>query len=214
MVRELIRLGAKDECALEQAAREHCTGSVKVLLENGYSVTQEAFRNSLYSALDGMEEDLLISLVEAGAEINHLDLKKKEGVFHLVESKENVELLLKHGADPSPIVYTDAAKSPLDMAVRRRKFDVVELLLRRGANVNHRERESGLTPLMAAAECGAGDMVAFLLSEGADPTMEDSDGKTAAGYAQAMLMKEESEKFLEDAAYHDVLSKLGVGPSP
>ncbi len=52
------------------------------------------------------------------------------------------------------------------------------MLLRHGADVNA-TTGTGRTPLHAAAHAGAADYAAFLIEQGADPTLEDREGCTA-----------------------------------
>jgi len=60
------------------------------------------------------------------------------------------------------------------------QFECVELLLEAGASVNQED----YTPLMAASRQGSLVLVNRLLELGADPRAKDSEGKTAADYAQ------------------------------
>jgi hypothetical protein len=74
--------------------------------------------------------------------------------------------------------------------------EAVELLIKKGADVNHRT-SGNYTPLMQAALVGQTEIVRILLDAGADPTVKDTGGRTAATYAEeskhpdlAKLLKE------------------------
>ena len=54
----------------------------------------------------------------------------------------------------------------------------MEALVKRGADVNYRNKKHGRTPLIWAAIFGKHRSVRFLLEAGADQTIEDDDGKT------------------------------------
>jgi len=89
-------------------------------------------------------------------------------------------------------------------AVSRGDPAIVELLIQRGANPNQREdtmgsrcldpcvanacrgwaSTDGRTPLMTAAVSGYTEVVRVLLEAGADPLLEDAEGKTARDWAE------------------------------
>jgi ankyrin repeat protein len=58
----------------------------------------------------------------------------------------------------------------------------VKLLVKRGAELD-RVDDRGRTALMIAAERGHAEIAAWLVENGADPTIEDRDGKTARDLA-------------------------------
>ncbi len=60
--------------------------------------------------------------------------------------------------------------------------DLVNLLLSRGANVNHRGN-GGQTPLMCASAMGYSDLVELLINHGARINFRDCDGKSALIFA-------------------------------
>jgi ankyrin repeat protein len=66
------------------------------------------------------------------------------------------------------------------MAASGGHADVAELLLKRGANPNARDRH-GYTPLHWAS---AADVVYVLLDHGADPTITDNRGRTPLDLAR------------------------------
>jgi hypothetical protein len=80
-------------------------------------------------------------------------------------SREIVELLLDHGADPD----RDTARwsTPLALAARQGDRAIVELLLARGAGVNTGLRHA--SPLEYAAWYRHEQLVELLLARGADP---------------------------------------------
>jgi ankyrin repeat protein len=76
---------------------------------------------------------------------------------------------------------------PLHSAAAARSVPLARLLLERGAPVNARQGrgDGGFTPLMEAAFNGQDEMVELLMRHGADSSMKEGDGKTAADHARA-----------------------------
>ncbi|VDN14144.1 unnamed protein product [Dibothriocephalus latus] len=65
--------------------------------------------------------------------------------------------------------------TPLHVAAKWGKADMVKLLIDRGANVNARTRDD-LTPMHCASRSGSIDIVQILLSAGADHTLKTRNG--------------------------------------
>ncbi|MCM2327234.1 MAG: ankyrin repeat domain-containing protein [Lysobacter sp.] len=69
------------------------------------------------------------------------------------------------------------------VAIEETNLPAVELLLARGAPVDHRD-EIGLTALALAAQMGFKEAVSVLLAAGADPNVRDESGLTAMDLAE------------------------------
>ncbi len=95
---------------------------------------------------------------------------------------ETMHILLDAGADVSlrdsdgrtPLMF--AATGPFPVAVR--------LLLKNGSDVNAIGSTEHFSALMFAAGEGLSPIVDILLDAGADPTLKDIDGDTAASFAR------------------------------
>lgn len=100
--------------------------------------------------------------------------------FRRIESR----LLIK-GAHPDPLI-NDLHWTPLFQSVTRpqnRKIKAhLELLLRLGADVNHRDK-NGRTAIMIACSTGRGEIVQKLLNNYADPDLIDHYGWSALMFA-------------------------------
>jgi ankyrin repeat protein len=93
-----------------------------------------------------------------------------------------VEALLDCGANPDAAASSDG-RTPLMHAVAAQRYDLVELLLRRGAAINQPDR---CTPLMLAVLLRHSSMAERLLDAGADPDVADREGRTALSLAQEL----------------------------
>jgi ankyrin repeat protein len=163
---------------LHIAATEGNTAAARVLIEAGArtDAPNEINRTPLACAVRMAHRDTAEMLLQRGVDID------ERALIDAVDSGnvELVELLARYGADLGAPVY---GRSLLFRASRRPAARAVwELLLAHGVEVNARWR--GRTVLMTAARWGSDEFVEFLLAHGADPTLEDDEGRTALDYAR------------------------------
>ena len=93
-----------------------------------------------------------------------------------------VTLLLTKGYD---INYENhGGTTPLSATSVGGHEKMIRFLISRGAEVNRKDRLSGETPLIGAAEMGQFGSVKVLLEDGADPCLTDKEGHTAEGRAK------------------------------
>jgi hypothetical protein len=79
--------------------------------------------------------------------------------------------------------------TPLHLAAMYGRFDVLEMLLDRGALIDAQD-DQGRTALHYGAMNNHGDMCRFLISSGCDHTLRDIEGKKGAEVAPKPLKKE------------------------
>lgn len=84
--------------------------------------------------------------------------------------------LIKAGANVN--IYGKERYSPLYNACDRNNFELVKLLVSKGAKVNAKCGQSKRTPLFEAMYPDNYEMVKFLLEKGADPNAKDKNGDT------------------------------------
>lgn len=104
---------------------------------------------------------------------------------------EAVTALLARDADVNktgwtPLHYAASAGSPRHLAI-------IALLLEHYAYIDAAS-PNGTTPLMMAAQYGSADAVQLLLDEGADPSLKNRLGLTAADFALRVSRTESAEK--------------------
>jgi ankyrin repeat protein len=164
----------------------------------------------LKELLEAIEHDNLPkmrSLLEEGVDITkpvivgeEYDLEEHDEVellFYMILNKaslEAIELILEFGADISKL--DDNGVSVLDMAVKYRRIDLIELCIDRGLDVNASSRRSGITPLMLASCFGDRAVVELLLANGAQINTKDNHGMSPKDYAHKLGQKR-IEEFLE-----------------
>lgn len=99
---------------------------------------------------------------------------------------ETARLLLQAGANVLARTTNALDNHPLHAAVAGSNVETrlasAELLLNAGAAVNERQ-SGGFTALMAAAQNADTDLLRLLLAHGADPSIRDDQGRTAADIA-------------------------------
>ena len=149
---------------------------------------------------NGVELDRTKELI-AAAEARDTDrvLELREYVYYMsLVSEEGLAPLLYaayHGDTATVHALLDAGEdadeqpdrrgwTALTRAVDGGHREIVDTLLRAGADVNHRAG-NGNTPLMRAAMYGRTEIARALLEAGADPHAEDISGATALMYASA-----------------------------
>ncbi len=121
--------------------------------------------------------------IAAGADVNSRDRRGVAPLLYAAAfgSTEAVKLLLDSGAD----VHAKNAFDATALIWAAGQPGKARLLIEKGAAVNARTRQ-GRTPLMIAAACdGCVATVGLLLSEDADPKVQDAGGSTALDAAAA-----------------------------
>jgi ankyrin repeat protein len=99
-----------------------------------------------------------------------------ETARRLIDAGANVLTRTTNALDNQPIHAAVAGSRP------EARLACVEALVNAGASVNERQ-SGGFTALMAAAQNADTDLLRLLLAHGADPSLKDSEGRSAADIA-------------------------------
>jgi|GEM_PF-3218851 FOG: Ankyrin repeat len=103
-----------------------------------------------------------------------------------------VGAFLDAGADANAAEFT-SGETPLLAAVAAGEAEVAELLIRRGAKVDARDRD-GRTPLMHAADFADAVLVEQLLRAGADVRAKDYKGETPLSLAERQVNEDPEDE--------------------
>uniref|UniRef100_A0A1I7RHD0 ANK_REP_REGION domain-containing protein n=1 Tax=Bursaphelenchus xylophilus TaxID=6326 RepID=A0A1I7RHD0_BURXY len=215
-------IDAQSDRTKDTALSLACSGGrrdvVELLLQ--YGANKEHRNVSDYTPLSlaasGGYVDIITLLLNAGAEINSRT-GSKLGISPLMLAAMNGHdqatlLLLERGSDINAQIETNR-NTALTLACFQGRTEVVRLLLRYGANVEHRAK-TGLTPLMEAANGGYTEVGELLLLAGADPNAPPvpSSRDTALTIAADKGHSSFVDILLDHNAAIDVRNKKGCTP--
>ena len=198
-------LGKGDHTPLMYAVYMGHVEVARVLVEAGADVnTAHAPDHTvLYHALESFQlsAELVQLLVDAGVDVNHKSLFwtvefASRTLAGGSEVQEVMRILIDAGAD---VRARDESGTPVIVhAVRYRNNQLVETLLRSGADIDATEQSSGRTALGLAAAIEAPETVKLLIEWGADLEASDKSGDTPLMIARGKG-SEEIAKLLIDA---------------
>uniref|UniRef100_A0A0D2YHQ0 F-box domain-containing protein n=1 Tax=Fusarium oxysporum (strain Fo5176) TaxID=660025 RepID=A0A0D2YHQ0_FUSOF len=183
LIKLLLQHGANPNIApdgrfpLTVAAEYGNVEMVKVLLECGVDIDAqyEGDDTPLHMAMKGNHPETIMVLIEAGANVSSADRSGLQPL-HMVpqcdKSAEIIDALLAKGADLSAV--SNDGLTILQSSAEVSNFDVVRLLLERGAN----PKISSDRTLLLASRHGQEWIVEHLLNCGCDLEMTDNDGCT------------------------------------
>lgn len=168
--------------ALFDKAKTLDVKGIKTLLDQGADIEAlSEFEENLLSTVVQKEnaKECIVFLLDNEFDINSQDHYASSTALIIASAHsmiDNVEVLLKEGADPD-LVNSDG-QTALNQAVATGCLENIQLLLSYGADVNELVR--GVSPLMVAVENGEraeGKIILnFLLNQGADINAEDGYG--------------------------------------
>ena len=193
--------------ALDLAARGEHKSTVALLKKHG---ADTATRCSLHGAILRNDLKAARALLEKGADVNAMESERFPLILALETGREAmVNAVLEY--KPNIKLAEESCQSPLVAAIRVGwKLPMIERLVGLGANVNGLGL-FGWTPLIEAACLGARDIVAFLVSRGADLKAATAHDMTALSAALGGEKLEVARDLVLAGAEYDLVEVATIG---
>lgn len=171
--------------------------------------------DTLYSKLQSKDADVIQAVKS-----RKLNLNKESILGYTVLSYaaidnnlEIVKLLLESGAKPDAGINFPLYEACWAAENISNRYDVINLLLQYGANINKKHRNTSYTPLMATIKRQKGYYASFLILKGAKVNLVTSDGETALMLAIDYKSKRNDsmvvKKLIESGANVNAIAKNG-----
>ena len=173
----------------------------RLLIENGANVNAKFGQNSFvseslrgitplfYHIMEKSSPEIIFLLIEKGADINAKNNKGETALFY-AQNPEIIKTLIEKGLDIN--AQNNEGNTPLHTVIQKAgglNQYVVKFLLESGANPNI-QNNRGETPLhLAARDFLWIETVDLFIKKGADKSIKDNNGKTAADYVRNPNLK-------------------------
>lgn len=157
----------------------------RLLIEKGAALKgQNKGLIPLHIAIGNHHDELAISLIYRGVDINSVNEKNASPLHVAIESNkpEMIKLLIDKGADLK--AETKEGWTPLEMAVWNGLQDIAITIINKGSDIKKICPMKKATVLHMAAVKNLKDVVQLLIEKGADINARDEDGKTPFDLAQ------------------------------
>lgn len=128
---------------------------------------------------------------------------------------DTVDALLAHNASPQMAPGNAQSYAPLHAAARAGNVQLVQLLLRAGANIEEPDHVTGLTPVLTAVGARSTEVAELLLKAGADITKKDKNNRGLLHTAAASGMRAYIDLALKSAQLRaDINRRDALGTPP
>jgi len=160
---------------------------LRKILQSGFDVSTPILVGEEYDISEPDETNLLFYAIRTNATI------------------EAIEILTEYGFDIG--FFDENGISALDTAIKYKRYDVIELCIRSGVELEFSRRRSGITPLMLASCFGDTKSAQLLIDNGIDINTQDKNGMRARDYARKLGQKKFEEFLVEKGANYGVYSE-------
>ena len=166
------------ELALLEAVTAGNNEAVEFLLQLETVNIDHTNRTALILASKKGQEDIVHSLLSAGANVN---IQDSEGWTALMTTSKYNHISIIHmllQANANPHLKNSEGSNAVMIASYHSNYEAVELLIKRGVDYKY-QREDGVNAFMIACENGHTKMVELLLNEQVDPNVQNKGGWNA-----------------------------------
>lgn len=167
--------------ALYEAAQEGYEDIVDTLIKAGANVNLLCNRNlPIHTAISSNHHSTVKLLLQAGSFVNQSNNFTETPLITAarIGDVEMVKLLDEYSLESLDIDKPNLQGSPLMLALKSNRMGVVQQLLLMGANVNKKDRNGNLNPILFFAARGSLARVAFLIDNEADIESTNATGET------------------------------------
>ena len=176
---------SKGRTALMEAALSGKKEIVDLLLNNGASANAIDLQGNnpillvMNSMISERKIDIIQTLIKKGADVNVINNDGNSALLIgcKIGDESSVRLLIDNKADVNPRDIKNG-ETPLISSIQSGSLDIVNILIKRGADVN-KPNFDGETPLMIASWYKKGSIVKLLLEKGARIECFDNKKQTA-----------------------------------
>lgn len=136
--------------------------------------------DTLYSKIKNNDADVIAAVKNKKVNLNQENVLGYTVLSYAAidNNIEIVQLLLESGAKPDAGVNFPLYEVCWASQKYTSRYEVINLLLQYGANVNKKHKNTSLTPLMATIKNQHGEYALYLLKKGAKINAVNSDGET------------------------------------
>ena len=155
---------------------------IDFLVRHHMNVNDKSFDNiPLLMASAVGNEEAVGSLIQCGADVNVIDNYGKMAIFYAAKHINIVKILVEAGAD---LEHQDLqGKTPLLEAIDVGNTEVVDFLVKSGANANRKDEDHGRTPIFFAVFKRNIEICETLIKSGVDVNSKDKYGDPLIFYA-------------------------------
>lgn len=172
------------EYASRQAVLYNKTDALELLLSYGINIDKVTDNKSILSVAFNNELPAMVDLIlKRGADINTLVQRKgDQSLLHQASGKgytSLVKTLLKDPEHKKKINEADSyGMTPLLAAALRNHHEIIEILVKNGANVKHKNNRGNTVLHSLCSDSSGLTSVPFLLEHGASMDVENEEGET------------------------------------
>uniref|UniRef100_A0A1X7T621 Death domain-containing protein n=1 Tax=Amphimedon queenslandica TaxID=400682 RepID=A0A1X7T621_AMPQE len=167
------------EIALLEAVTAGNNEAVEFLLQLGYiDHTNEEGKTALMLACERGHEDIVHSLLSAGANVDIQDIRGWTALMIASEHNHSPILYMLLEANANPYLTILDGSNALMIASYYGNYEVIELLISKGVDYKY-QRDDGVNTFILACQNGHIQIVELLLKEQVDPSIQRNDGGNA-----------------------------------